>query len=357
MFPKNSAGRSSDEAGGRAAMRAMVFERPGPNRPAALSLKEAPRPAPGPDEILVRVKTCAVCHTDLHIIDGDLPAALLPVIPGHQAVGVVESVGRAVTSRRPGQRVGVPWLHRSCGTCEFCRGGAENLCDAARFTGYHVHGGFAEYVVAPADFAPVIPDAFDEVEAAPLLCAGIVGFRTLRICGLKKGGRIGMFGFGASAHLALQVARYWQCEVYVFTRSEEHRKLSLELGAAWAGSADDSGPQPIDCAAVFAPAGETVVRALRQTRKGGTVAINAIHLDRIPSFDYSLIYGERCVRSVTNCTRADEIEFLETAARIPLKVKVERFPLEGANDALNRMRNRQVRGAAVLEITKISSKS
>ncbi|OGH59313.1 MAG: alcohol dehydrogenase [Candidatus Lindowbacteria bacterium RIFCSPLOWO2_12_FULL_62_27] len=332
-------------------MRAMVYEA------GRLTLNEQTRPTPGPGEILIRVHACAVCHTDLHIVDGEIPAGRQPVILGHQAVGVVESAGEGVEAHLVGARVGVPWLHSACGECDRCRQGDENLCEGARFTGYHVNGGFAEYLVARADFAPPIPAAFDDLEAAPLLCAGVIGYRTLRIAGVRKGDRLGLFGFGASAHLALQMARSWGCEVYAFTRNDAHRRMARTLGAAWAGDTGDPSPAPLDCAAVFAPAGAVVVQALRQIRKGGTVAVNAIHMRDIPAFEYALLYGERGIRSVTNCTRRDATEFLDLAARIPIRVSVERYDLSEANTALDRIRRRETQGAAVLEVTGISSKS
>lgn len=325
-------------------MKALVYD--GSQR--VLTQVDCPQPRPDPGEILIRVRACAVCHTDLHIVDGDLAPPRLPVVCGHQAVGVVEDVGEGVARQMIGRRVGVPWLHDTCGACAYCRRGEENLCDAARFTGFHTDGGFAEYVVARPDFAPAIPDFFEDVSAAPLLCAGVIGYRTLKKAGVKRGDRIGLFGFGSSAHIALQIARHWGCEVHVFTRSDEHRRHAKTLGAAWAGGTEDPSAATMDRAAVFAPSGAVVVEALKRIRKGGVVAINAIHLDAMPSFDYSLLFGERGLVSVSNATRADATEFLALAAQIRLRVDAERRPLGEANAVLDRIRRRELVGAAVL---------
>jgi propanol-preferring alcohol dehydrogenase len=331
-------------------VKAMSLPHPAPVESSPLREIERPRPEPGDGEVLIRVDVCGVCHTDLHIVEGDLPQRRTDLIPGHQVVGRVESLGRGVTVPAIGARVGVAWLYHACGRCAFCRRGLENLCPEAIFTGYDVDGGFAEYVVAPAAFVYPIPEAFSSLDAAPLMCAGIIGYRSLRIAGVRAGDRVGLFGFGASAHLALQVARYWGCDIYVFTRSREHRMLAAELGAAWVGGVEDRPPQPIDAGVVFAPSGRVVVDALRHLRPGGTLAINAVHLDLIPAFDYARLYGERGLRSVTNSTRRDGREFLELVAAVPLRPRIERYALHEANEVLRRMKRGEVNGAAVLEI-------
>ena len=331
-------------------MRALILSHPAPVEAGPLEEVDRPVPQPRAGEVLIRVEVCGVCHTDLHIVEGDLPPRRGEIIPGHQVVGRVESRGPDVTSPEIGERVGVAWLHRACGRCAFCRRGLENLCPEAVFTGYDVDGGFAEFIVAPAAFVYPLPDTHSAAEAAPLLCAGIIGYRALRIAQAARGDRIGLFGFGASAHLALQVARYWGCEVYVFTRSEAHRALAADLGAAWVGGVEGRPPEAIDAGVVFAPSGRVVVEALRHLRPGGTLAVNAVHLDQIPAFDYARLYGERGLRSVSNSTRADGQEFLALAAAIPLRPRVETWPMEEANDVLRRVKRGEVNGAAVLAI-------
>jgi alcohol dehydrogenase, propanol-preferring len=313
-----------------------------------LSLQDLPDPSPAAGEIVVRVRACAVCHTDLHVVEGDLAPHRSPIVPGHQAVGVVEAVGAGVSSWRAGDRVGVPWLHWACGACRFCRRGAENLCERGRFTGWDVDGGFAERLVARADFALPIPPAFSDVEAAPLLCAGIVGFRALRLSGAARGARLGLYGFGASAHVTLQVARHLGCEVDVFTRSESHRALARSLGAAWTGGSGDRPPAPLDAAILFAPAGALVHDALRALDPGGTLVLAGIHMSPVPETPYELLWGERVVRSVANATREDGRELLRLAAEIPVRTEVETFPLADANRALQDVKASRVRGAAVL---------
>lgn len=331
-------------------MRALVLSDPAPlsRAPAPLREEDLPEPTPGPGEVRVRVRACGVCHTDLHIAEGDLPAPSLPVVPGHQVVGTVDLLGPGVTGWAVGDRVGVAWLHHACGTCPRCLEGRENLCPSARFTGYHVPGGYAEALVAPADFVYRLPDRYSDVEAAPLLCAGIIGYRSLRLAEVRPDDRVGLFGFGASAHLAIQVARSWGCEVMVFTRSPAHRALAQSLGAAWTGGLEDSSPLEIDCGIVFAPAAAVVEGALRHLRWGGTLAINAIHLDRSLALPYDRLYGERTVRSVTNATRADGREFLDLAAAVSLRVEAEAVRPEDANPTLGRLKRGEVRGAAVL---------
>ena len=331
-------------------VKAMVLSRPSEVTHAPLALREQPVPDPGPGEILIRVGCCGVCHTDLHIVEGELPPKHLPIVPGHQVVGRVEKVGPGVTRFATESRIGVAWLFASCGQCSACRRRAENLCAEVRFTGYHVDGGYAEYMLAKADYAYALPARFTDLEAAPLLCAGIIGFRSLRLSGIQPGGRLGLFGFGSSAHLAIQVARYWNCEVYVFTRSESHRRLAQDLGAGWVGGSEDRPPHELDSAVVFAPSGQVVINALRHVRRGGTVAINAVYLDRIPEFDYALLYWERVLRSVSNSTRRDAEEFLTLAATIPVRVQISPYRLAEANQALGALKRREISGAAVLEI-------
>lgn len=331
-------------------MKAMRLHRPAPAEQGPLTEDEIPVPDPGTDDVLIRLLACAVCHTDLHIAEGDLTPRRLPLTPGHQAVGIVERRGAAVIYPDIGARVGVAWLHRACGTCEACRRGLENLCAEVQFTGFDVDGGYAGYVVAPAGFVYPIPERFTAAEAAPLLCAGIIGYRALRLADVAPGRRVGLFGFGASAHLALQVARHWGCEVSVFTRSPAHRRLAEDLGARWVGGTDDRPPQALDSAVVFAPSGRVVLAALERLARGGTLAINAVHLDGIPAFDYARLYWERTMRSVSNSTRRDGREFLALAASIPVRVAVDPAPLREANSILARLKRREIAGAAVLEI-------
>jgi propanol-preferring alcohol dehydrogenase len=317
-----------------------------------LEIADLPIPAPDKDELLIRVNVCGICHTDLHIVEGEVAALRLPLIPGHEVIGRVAAMGSNVSGWTVGERAGVPWLHRTCGECEFCVRGEENLCPKAEFTGLDRNGGYAEYIVSPADFAVRIPDAFDDLHAAPLLCAGIIGYRSLRKADLQPGETIGLFGFGASAHLAVQVARSWECRVFVFTRSAAHRKLALHLGAEWAGAVEDAAPLPLDRGVIFAPAGELVPQALRKIRAGGTLAINAIHMTPIPPIAYDLLYGERTVRSVTNATRQDTRDFLDLASRIGIHVETETFPLTDANLALERLKTGKLNGAGVLIVNK-----
>ena len=310
-----------------------------------LAITQVPRPDPQAGQVLLRVKACGVCRTDLHIVEGELPPRRARVIPGHQIVGEVESGGNLPK----GTRVGVSWLGGTDGACPYCRRGQENLCDAPVFTGYSVDGGYAEFALARADFTAPLPPSLDDLAAAPLLCAGIIGFRSLRVAGVERGERVGLFGFGASAHLALPVLKAWNCEVYVSTRGESHRRLAASLGADWVGAERDRPPVPLDRAVTFAPSGDVVVAALSSLRKGGVVAVNAIHLDRMPEFDYdTLLWGERQIRSVANMTRADARDFLEIAARINLRPRVTVFPLAQANEALLALKNDAIDGAAVI---------
>ncbi len=307
-------------------------------------------PQPRSGEVLVRVRACGVCRTDLHVIEGELPPRKSPVIPGHQVVGVIEKQGENARRFTVGARVGIAWLHRTDGTCEYCRSGAENLCDNPTFTGYSADGGYAEYIVAPQDFVYAIPEEFPDKQAAPLLCAGIIGFRSLRLSGIKAGGRLGFYGFGAAAHVAIQVARHWGVEVFASTRDMGHQKLALELGAVWAGGTFDEPPRKLDAAIVFAPAGEIVPAALKALKKGGTLILGGIHMSPIPSFDYDLLYQERVIRSVANNTRKDGEDFLRVAAKIPIHTHVQIFPLSEVNRALNSLKNDAIPGAAVLRV-------
>ncbi|MCJ7625743.1 MAG: zinc-dependent alcohol dehydrogenase family protein [Anaerolineaceae bacterium] len=315
-----------------------------------LALVDLPKPSPGPGQVLLRVSVCGVCHTDLHTVEGDIHPPSLPVTPGHQVVARVEALGEGVDNLSPGERVGVPWLQRACGSCEYCLRGEENLCANAHFTGFHVDGGFAEYMLADASYALPLPDGISDESAAPLLCAGIIGYRSLRKADLGPGERLGLFGFGASAHLAIQVARHWGCEVYVFTRSPEHRRHAQELGAAWVGGVEEEAPELLDRAVIFAPAGYLVPIALEKLRPGGTLAINAIHMSNIPEMSYSLIYAERTLRSVANATYQDGVEFLKLAARIPIIPTTTLYPLEAANQALQELKGSLINGEAVLRI-------
>ena len=331
-------------------MRAALLERPAPAGDGPLVVTSRPDPIPAPGELLLRVSACAVCRTDLQICEGDIEARRLPVIPGHQAVGTVEALGEGVEGWRVGDRAGVAWLAGACGDCPRCDAGRENLCEAAQFTGWDRDGGFAERITVRADFAHPLPEGLDAVEAAPLLCGGIIGYRALRLSGIEPGGRLGLYGFGASARLALQVATHWGCEVFVATRSPRDRQRALALGAVWAGGTDDAPPKPLDAAVTFAPAGEVVVAALRAVDRGGTVAVNAIHLDRVPEFPYELLWWERSLRSVANFTRRDAREFLALATEIPIRTETEVYPLDDANEALADLAAGRVSGAAVLRI-------
>jgi propanol-preferring alcohol dehydrogenase len=330
-------------------MRALLLERTASAEERPLRLVDRPPPEPGAGEIAIAAEACGVCRTDLHILEGEV-AARLPVVLGHQAAGRVAAVGPGVTSLRVGESVGVGWLASTCGTCRFCVSERENLCERATFTGRDRDGGYAERLVASADWVFRLPASLPATQAAPLLCAGIIGYRALRLSEIRPGGRLGLFGFGASAHLAIQVALHWGCEVFAFSRAPHHRELALRMGAAWAGAAAEDPGVALDAAVTFAPAGELVLAALRRLDPGGTVAVNAIHMSAIPSFPFDLLTGERRVRSVTNSTRRDAGEFLELAARIPIRAEVERYPLAEAGEALVRVQSGAVRGAAVLEI-------
>jgi propanol-preferring alcohol dehydrogenase len=332
-------------------MKACVLTAPARIETNPLRFIDVDRPVPGRGEVLLRVRACGVCRTDLHVIEGELPPRRSPVIPGHQVVGIVEERGPGSARFALGARVGVAWLHKTDGTCSYCQSGQENLCDSPTFTGYSVDGGYAEYIVAPEDFVYAIPEGFPDEQAAPLLCAGIIGFRCLRLSGIKSGGRLGFYGFGAAAHVAIQVARDWNVTVYASTRDARHRKLALELGAAWAGGAFDAPPEQLDAAIVLAPAGEIVPAALAALRKGGVLVLGGIHMSPIPSFSYDLLYQERVIRSVANNTRQDGEDFLRIAAEIPVCTHVQIYPLSEANRALNALKNDAIEGAAVLQIS------
>jgi propanol-preferring alcohol dehydrogenase len=337
---------------GRFVMRAAVLRSPASVDTNPLRVEDVPMPVPAPGEVLLKVLACGVCHTDLHIVEGELPQRLPWVIPGHQIVAEVIDPNGAAPKKgaRVGvSRVGVSWIGGTDGTCPFCRSGRENLCDHPTYTGYTRQGGYAEFTTARADFLCALPDALDNIHAAPLLCAGIIGFRSVRIAEAKPGQRVGLFGFGASAQLIIKVLHAWDCKVYVSTREPQHQQLARELGAAWVGGGTDVPPDALDCAVTFAPAGEVVIAALRSLAKGGILAINAIHLDRIPEFDYdSLLWGERQMRSVTNMTRQDARDFLKIAAEIGLTPAVTTHPLERANEALQTIRHNKFTNPAVI---------
>jgi len=326
-------------------MKAAVLSTPAPIKSAPLRIEDVPVPEPQPGHVLLRVKACGVCRTDLHIVEGELEALRPRTIPGHQIVGEVQ----AGDGLKPGSRVGVSWMGGTDGTCAYCRREMENLCDAPTFTGYSVNGGYAEYALTRADFCFPIPAQLDDLHAAPLLCAGIIGFRALRVAGVEMGERVGLFGFGASSHLAIHVLHAWKCEVYVSTRGESHQKLAESLGAKWVGTEREKPPLELDRAVTFAPSGDVVIAALSSLRKGGVVAVNAIHLDRMPEFDYDrLLWGERQIRSVANMTREDARDFLALAAEINLKPKVTSFPLAKVNEALQALKSDSIDGAAVI---------
>lgn len=336
-------------------MRAAVLKSPRPVDTRPLELSYVPDPEPAADEVLMRVRACGICRTDLHVVEGELPARRTPVIPGHQIVGEIAGIGSDVNGFELGQRAGVAWLHQTCGVCKFCRSGRENLCERAEFTGWTKDGGYAEYVTAPAEFVYSLPDGFDDLMAAPLLCAGIIGYRALCLTEIEmdewRGARLGVYGFGAAGHVVIQLARARGAEVYVCTRDRErHQALAAELGAKWVGGAKDEPPAKLDAAIIFAPAGELVPVALQALERGSVLVLGGIHMSAIPSFEYSLIYGERTVRSVANNTRDDGREFLAEAARIPVCTHVQEFPLENANEALIALKHDAIRGAGVLVV-------
>lgn len=338
-------------------MRAWLLYEPAPAEMRPLVMGDILMPVPAADELLVRVHACGICRTDLHVVEGDLAPRRWPVVPGHQIVGEVAGCGTAASGFAAGDRIGIAWLQRTCGTCRFCASGRENLCAAAAFTGWTVDGGYAEYVTVPAGFAYRLPDGFDDLSAAPLLCAGIIGYRALRLTGIGNGSsgwsgaRLGIYGFGAAGHVAIQLARHRGAEVYVATRDRDrHQALAAELGAAWVGDAFDAPPVKLDAAVIFAPAGELVPVALGAIDKGGTLVLGGIHMSDIPSFDYARLYGERVVRSVANNTRDDGREFLAEAAQVPVRTHVQVFPFDQANEALIALKHDAISGAGVLRL-------
>jgi len=330
-------------------MKAWTLARPAPVEQNPLTLTELPVPEPGEGQVLVKITACGICRTDLHVVEGELAPKRPGIVPGHQIVGLVERPGKNARRYREGTRVGIPWLHKTCGICAFCKSGRENLCDSPTFTGYSVHGGFAEFALAEEDFVYPIPDGFSDLQAAPLLCAGIIGFRCLRVSGIQQGANLGIYGFGAAGHVCLQVARHWGAKVFVCTREEKHRRLAAELGAVWTGGAMDQPPEKLDAAIIFAPAGELVPPALAALDKGGTVVLGGIHMSPVPTFPYPLIYHERGLRSVANNTRQDGRDFLHLAAEIPVKTEIQLFPLSQINQALNALKHDGIRGAGVIQ--------
>ena len=315
-----------------------------------LKLLEIPEPVPVRNEIRIKIKACGVCHTDLHTVEGELPLPRMPIVPGHEIVGIVDELGEECHRYKKGERVGVAWLYSSCGLCKFCKMGLENLCENAKFTGFHVNGGYEEYMIVREDYAYPIPDNFSDENAAPLLCAGIIGYRSFRLSNIKPGQKLGLFGFGASAHIVIQIANVLGCDVYVFTRSEKHREHARKLGAKWVGDARDICPEKLDSAIIFAPAGWIVREALKSLDRAGILVINAIHMSSIPELSYNLLWHERKIMSVANVTREDAEQFLKIAGRIPIETEVRLFKLEDANVALELMKKSEIEGAAVLRI-------
>ena len=333
----------------------MRLSRQAPIHTRPLEPAELPAPVAGPGELLVRVRVCAICRTDLHVIEGELPPRRLPVVPGHQVVGVVEARGPGAHRFRPGDRVGIAWLRHVCGVCAFCRAGAENLCEASRYTGWHEDGGYAELTLVPEAFAYAIPVVFSDRDAAPLLCAGIIGYRALRRSEVPRGGRLGLYGFGSSAHVVLQIARHRGGEVFVATRGGGHRELARRLGAAWVGETFDPMPAPLDAAIVFAPAGEIVPAALRAVRKGGRVVLAGIYMTPVPAMEYGAhLFHEKTLTSVEANTRVDGEDLLREAAEIPIRPAVTTFPLEVANEALIRLAEDRIDGTGVLVVSESS---
>jgi len=333
----------------------MVLEKQALLEENPLHMREVPDPEPGVGEVRVRVRACGICRTDLHTAEGDLPLRKSPIIPGHQIVGIVDALGSNVTRLREGDRVGVAWVYSTCGECHYCKKGLENLCDRGRFTGWDADGGYADAMVVPELFAYPLPAKFSDMEVAPLLCAGIVGYRSFRLSGARRGDRVGLYGFGASAHVILQVARHMGCAVYVFTRAERHQQLAREMGAVWVGRAEETPPEKLDAAVIFAPVGSLVPESLRVLRKGATVSLADITMTPIPSIDYDkLLYHERIIRSVANATREDAGKFLELAAEVPIHTETEVFPLVKANDALQAVKSSRIRGAGVLRVAEDS---
>ncbi len=333
-------------------MKAMLLEQDGDVTTNPLQMRDLPLPEPGPGQVRIRVTVCGVCRTDLHVVEGELPPSIRPIVPGHETVGIVDQVGPGVTLLKERDRVGIAWLQGTCQTCEFCQTGRENLCAQATFSGYHVNGGYAEYALVSERFAYPIPEIFSDEEAAPLLCAGIIGYRALRRSQVQPGQRLGLYGFGASAHITIQIARHWGCKVYVCSLREEHRNLARQLGATWVGEAADMPPATLHSAILFAPAGELVSPALRALEKGGTLALAGIYMTPIPSLDYTLdLFQERTLQSVTANTRQDGLDLLKEAAAIPIRTHTTSFPLEHANIALQELKAGTIQGAAVLSVS------
>jgi propanol-preferring alcohol dehydrogenase len=334
-------------------VKACTLSNPDPVETRPLTIADIPKPTAAADEVLIKINACGICRTDLHVVENELPVRRSPVIPGHQIVGIIEDIGSNVSEFSTGDRVGVAWLNRTCGKCRFCTTGRENLCELAEFTGWTRDGGYAEYIAAPANFVYRLPENFADLHAAPLLCAGIIGYRALKLANINSwpGARLGIYGFGAAGHICIQIARARGADVYVATRDRDrHQKLAEELGAVWVGDTFDAPTVLLDAAIIFAPAGEIIPAALKALDRGGTLVLSGLHMSPIPQFEYSLVYGERVVRSVMNNTRADGIEFLKEAAAIPITTSVEAFPLEDANEALIALKTDAVRGAAVLQI-------
>lgn len=332
-------------------MKAMILNHDADVGTAPLQFREFPVPEPGPGQVRVKVHVCGICRTDLHVVEGELPTSTRPIIPGHQTVGVVDKIGAGVTRLKEGDRVGIAWLQQTCEACGFCLSGRENLCEHPTFSGYHVHGGFAEYALVSETFAYCIPSIFTDEEAAPLLCAGIIGYRALHRSNIQPGQRLGLYGFGAAAHITIQIAQHWGCSVYVVSHREEHRQLGLQLGAAWAGPSTEMPPEKLHSSIIFAPVGELVPPALQALDRGGTLALAGIHMSTIPSLDYSRdLFYERTLQSVTANTRQDGLDLLQVAADIPIRTHTQAFPLEEANLALQKLKNGTITGAGVLHI-------
>jgi alcohol dehydrogenase, propanol-preferring len=332
-------------------MNAMILEQDADVSRGPLRARDIPIPVPGPGQVRVKIHVCGVCRTDLHVVEGELPPVTRPIVPGHEAVGMVDQVGPGVRHIKEGDRVGIAWLQATCGACEFCETGRENLCEKAVFTGYHVHGGYAEYALVSEHFAYPIPPVFKDEEAAPLLCAGIIGYRALRRSQILPGQRLGLYGFGASAHITIQIARHWGCSVYVCSLREEHRELARQLGAVWVGEASAMPPDKLDSAILFAPAGELVPPALRALNKGGTLALAGIYMTAIPVLDYTKdLFQERTLQSVTANTRQDGLDLLKEAAEIPIRTHTVPFKLEEANLALQQLKKGNIQGAGVLHM-------
>lgn len=331
-------------------MRAQVLLRPDDVKNHPLQLQEREIPKPGPSQVLIKNHVCGICRTDLHVVEGDLKPKTLPIIPGHQVVGEVIECGSKVVALKPGDRVGVAWLQATCGKCRFCLTGRENLCESAIFTGWSAQGGFADYMVAPGQFIYPIPEGYEDIQAAPLLCAGIIGYRSLKLMNISHwaGSRIGIYGFGAAGHIAIQLLRGWGADVYVCTRDASHQKLAQELGAVWTGGTTERPPILLDGTVVFAPLGEIVPAGLKALDRDGRLVLAGIHMSPIPRFSYDILYGERMIRSVTNNTKQDGLEFLEQATKIGIKTHVQAFPLEEANEALCALKYDHIQGAAVL---------